>query len=457
MAVLEIVLTLILLAVVVFAIAKKFNATTALLCIGVVSLLVYAVISGQSVMGENTSGSTLIDVFELVKTKFAAQMSGTGLLIMSVMGFVKYMDHIKASKLLALYASKPLKKMNKPYIVIALGIIIGAVLKLCIPSHAGLTTLLMATLYPIFVTTGISQVTAAAAVVIAGCFDLGPACPITTWAVSQEPVAKLTDVANFFVNYQLFRTMIVILVTIVVFIFLSMHADKKNTVAIQTVEDIEPSSLGVPAFYSIFPVIPLLFVILFSSLLPTGISISVPAANILGFLIAFVVNFIVSREDKKKVFNDTTEFWKGMGSAFTNVVALIGAAAVFSAAIDYIGGTKAIMNSIGNSSMGGAVIIIAAALINFLMALMTGSGVASSYAVLPMLYGAVEASGANLLIVVFAIVSSGGLGRAVSPVSGAVIIAGGASDTDVVGITRRTMIPVICGFITMLALALISL
>ena len=69
----------------------------------------------------------------------------------------------------------------------------------------------------------------------------------------------------------------------------------------------------------------------------------------------------------------------------------------------------------------------------------------------------VEAAGADLLIVVFVIVLSGGMGRAISPVSGATIICGGASNRDVVEITKRTMVPVLCGFVMTIVLALISL
>ena len=458
MEILEILLTILILAIAIYAIVKKFNATTALLCIGVVSLLIYAIATGTSVMGEDTSGSNLIDVFELIRARFSSQMTSTGLLVMSVMGFVKYMDHIKASQLLALYASAPLKRLGKPYLAVTLGIIIAALLKLCIPSHSGLSTLLMATLFPILVASGVNTLTAAATVLIGGGFDLGPACPITTWACSQEPVAALTDVANFFVRYQTWRTAIVIAVTTLVFVLISKSADKKLSEEASVSAAIDPKSLGVPAFFCVLPLIPLVLVVVFSSLVDIGIVISVPAANFLGFLVAFVINLIFGKEGKvRDSFNGTSEFWKGMGTSFANVVALIGAAAVFSAAIDAIGGTQAIMNALGNSSLGGAIIVIAAALINFLMAFATGSGVASSYAVLPMLYGAVEAAGANLLIVVFVIVLSGGMGRAISPVSGATIICGGASNRDVVEITKRTMVPVLCGFVMTIVLALISL
>ncbi len=455
MTALKIILTLVVVALLLIAISKKFQATTTLICLGVVTILIYSLVTKTAV---GSSGSWFIDVFELISTNFGKQMSGSGLLIMSVMGFVKYMDHIKASKLLALYASRPLKKLGKPYLAAGLGIFIAAVLKLCIPSHSGLAALLMATMYPILVAAGLPTLTAAAAVLIGGCFDLGPACPITNWAVTQEPVAALTNIADFFVNYQVLRTLVVIFVTTLVFVLLSKRADnKEGHVGEETSEDIDPKSLGVPGFYAIFPIIPLVLVIVFSSLLKTGITIGVPAANFLSFIFAFLVNLLCTKGKKVEAFNGTANFWKGMGESFTSVVSLIGAAAVFSAAINYIGGTKAMMNSIAESSLGGVVIVIAAALINFLIAFITGSGVASSYAVLPMLYDPVAASGANLLLVVFAIVASGGMGRAISPVSGATIIVGGGSGHEVTDITKRTMIPVCTGFVAMIVMALIGM
>lgn len=455
MTVIKILLTLIIVILLLLAISKKFQATTTLLCLGVVTMLIYSLVT-KTALGE--SGSGFIDVFELISSNFSKQMSGSGLLIMSVMGFVKYMDHIKASKLLALYASRPLKKLGKPYLAAAIGIFVAAILKLCIPSHSGLSALLMATMFPILVAAGLPTITAAATVLIGGSFDIGPACPITTWAVSQEQVSVLTDVPSFFVNYQLARTAIVILITSVIFAILSKKADVKDgNLGKATDEDIDPKTLGVPGFYAVLPLVPLVLVIVFSSLLNTGIKIGVPAANFLSFLIAFVINLVCTKEAKTVAFNGTNEFWKGMGASFTSVVSLIGAAAVFSAGIKYIGGTQAMMNYIGNSSLGGAIIVIAAALINFLIAFITGSGVASSYAVLPMLYEPVSASGANLLFVVFAIVASGGLGRAISPVSGATIIVGGGSGHEVTEITKRTMIPVVTGFAVMIILSLIGM
>lgn len=455
MAALKVILTLAVVALLLYAISKKFQASTVLLGIGIVTIIIYSLVTKQAV---GTSGNWFIDVFELVKSKFTSQLSGSGFLIMSVMGFVKYMDRIKASKLLALYASKPLKKFGKPYLAAGIGILIAAVIKLCIPSHSGLAALLMATMYPILVAAGLPTATAAAAVLLGGGFDLGPACPITTWAVGQEEVAKLTDVANFFVNYQLARTFIMVLIAAAIFVFLTKKQDEKDGFkGVVSDEEIDPKSLGVPGFYCLFPLIPLVLVIVFSSLFNTGITISVPAANFIAFIIALVIDLICRKTGKVQAFNDTDDFWKGMGTSFASVVALIGAAAVFSAAIGYIGGTDVLMNALQGSSLGGAIVVIVAALLNFAIAFITGSGVASSYAVLPMLYGPVAATGADLLIVVFAIVVSGGLGRAISPVSGATIIVAGGSGNEVTDITKRTMVPTLVAIVVMIVMAVVAL
>lgn len=456
-AIIEIVCTLLVIFLLVYGIIKKFNTPTLMLAIGLISLIIYSLVTGTSVLGDKTTGSTFLDVFELVKNKFSSNLSGTCLLIMSVMGFVKYLDHIKASKLLALYAAKPLKKLGKPYLVCALGIVIASVLKLCVPSASGLSSLLMATMYPLFIAAGCTKLTAITAINIGVCFDLGPACPITTWACSQEPVAALTDVTSFFVNYQLWRTAIVILVSIIVFVIVNKRADQKlGSVDAEEIEEVDPKSLGVPAFYAVLPLLPLVLVLVFSKLI-TGIVLSVPAANFLGFTVAFIVNLICAKGDKKAVFNGGGEFWKGMGASMANVVCLICCASVFSAGLDIIGGTKLLMSAIGNSSLGGYLIVFFAATVNFLMVVVTGSGVASSYAILPMLYPAVEASNINLLVVVFAIVASGGLGRAVSPVAANNIIVCSSTGSDVMEVSKRGTLPMVCSFVVMLVLALIAL
>ncbi len=450
----NILLMLVLFALVILAVTKKMNASSTLYFIGIFSILIYVVVS-KATLAE--TGNALLDVFELAKSKIASQMSGTGLIIMTVMGYVKYMESINASKLLALYASRPLKKLGKPYLIVALGMVIGAIIKLCVPSHAGLATLLMATMYPIFLACGVPNLTAAAAIGIAGAFDLGPACPVTTWAVSQEPVAALTTVAEFFVKYQLLATAIIVTVAIIVFVLVSRKADKSLAEDTKEIEEIDPKSLNTPSFFCLLPLLPLVIVIIFSGLFKIGAKISVVGGYLLGFVLATVIALIFKKGSFVSKFNETKQFWQGMGTAFANVASIVCAAAVFSAALGYTNGAAKLMEIVGGSSAGGVIVVILAGVINFLVAFMTGSGVASSYTILPMMYGVVEATGSNLLAVVLVIVCTGGLGRAVSPVCGGMLMVAGASDIDIITIVKRTTVPILCALVTALIIGVVML
>ena len=179
----------------------------------------------------------------------------SGILIMSVMGFVTYMNHLKASNLLALLAAKPLRRLKSPYVVVVLAIVVGAILKLFVPSHSGLTTLLMATIYPILIQVGVKKKTAVATVVISGAFDIGPACPITNFVVALDDVKKLTTITEFFIKKQLPVTVITIILTTVVFVLINRYFDKKEKEEANEVMEVqEAKDLGIPMFYAVcFP------------------------------------------------------------------------------------------------------------------------------------------------------------------------------------------------------------
>lgn len=443
MQIVQVLLTVFVIALMIFAVSKKFNATTTLLCIGLAILAVYTLITGTSVMGDKTSGSNFIDIFELVRTQFVTQLSSTGILIMSVMGFVYYMNHIKASNLLALLAARPLKKLKSPYVVVILAIVIAAILKLFIPSHSGLVTLLMATIFPIMIAAGVKRVTAASTIVLGSAFDLGPACPITGWAMTQEGFAQAGTIASFFVSYQIPITIIAAVIAAALFLFVSIRADKKDTSESINVETTDPHELGIPMFYAIFPTIPLILVLVFSELVMKSITISVVAANLMGFIFAFLINFIFTKTNRVQAFNDSQKYWDGMGNSFSNVVSLIAAASVFTAGLNLIGGTTVIINSLSLLGAGGIIVVIGAALIGFITSAVTGSGLAAIYTVAPLLPSAALASGMNMLAMLAPVITAGGVGRSISPVCAAVIIAASVSKLEVTDIVKRNMLPAI--------------
>lgn len=54
--------------------------------------------------------NVLLDSYAFITATFKSQLSGVGLIIMSVAGFAAYMKHINASAKLAFLANKPLGK-----------------------------------------------------------------------------------------------------------------------------------------------------------------------------------------------------------------------------------------------------------------------------------------------------------------------------------------------------------
>lgn len=457
MDIIKLIATIFAVVLLIFAISKKLNATTTLFSIGLIILAVITLITGTSSMGEESIGNSFLDLFEFIGTKFSSQTVSSGILIMSVMGFVTYMNHLKASNLLALLAAKPLRRLKSPYVVVVLAIVVGAILKLFVPSHSGLTTLLMATIYPILIQVGVKKKTAVATVVISGAFDIGPACPITNFVVALDDVKKLTTITEFFIKKQLPVTVITIILTTVVFVLINRYFDKKEKEEANEVMEVqEAKDLGIPMFYAVLPMLPLLLVLIFSKLVVGTIVISVVGANLIGFTVSFLCNLIFCK-NRVTAFNDTQKFFDGMGNSFASVISLIVGASVFTAGINAIGGIALILNGLSGSGAGGGIATVVASAITTVTSLITGSGVAAVYAIAPMMPPISAATGMNLLKMMEPIILAGGIGRAVAPVSAAVIIACRMSGVDFMDVIKRNIMPVIVAFISAMAAAMILL
>ncbi|MBQ9659406.1 MAG: C4-dicarboxylate transporter DcuC [Clostridia bacterium] len=456
MFIFQIIATIIVVCILVYAIIKKLNAPTTLLCLGLIILAITSLISGTSVMRENTIGNNFLDLFEYIANQFSTQVTKSGLLIMSVMGFVYYMNHLKASNLLALLVAKPLKKLKSPYIAVLITILLGATLKLFISSHAGLTTLLMATIYPILIQIGVKKKTAVSTVVLCGAYDFGPACPVTNYVVKLDEIASKTNIIDFFIHWQLTITLMVIFTIAIVFTLISIREDKRDNSISEEIQTQDPKELGIPMFYAIFPIIPLMLVFIFSKLVVGSIVISVTAANILAFVLVFILD-VICKKDKKKAFNETEKFFEGMGKSFGNVIVLIIGASVFTAGLNSIGGITNILSLLSQSSLGGIGAIIVSTFITFFTGVITGSGVAATYTIVPLMPAVAEVTGISVLKFVAPIILAGGMGRAISPISSAVIIASKMSDVDIMDVVKRNLIPVLAGFMVLIVSCLIIL
>lgn len=174
MDILYVILTALLVVAAVTMILKKVDTRLTFLFLGVIGLAAATIVTGQSVLGDSTTGNVWLDIFDVIRAKFVSTISGTGIRLMMIGGYVMLMNHTKAADVLALGASKLLKPIKNPYIVLALVYMIGAVLKIFITSQIALGLLFMATMFPILTRMGVSKLSAAAACVAIGGMDLGP-------------------------------------------------------------------------------------------------------------------------------------------------------------------------------------------------------------------------------------------------------------------------------------------
>ena len=131
-------------------ILKKYHPQSVLLLTGIVLLLI-AHFSGMTTLSDLVKKSTgfgPFDAFEFIRDTLSVRLGGLGLQIMLIGGFATYMSAIGASQVLVRVTSRPLQRLNSPYLLLGLALLLGQFLSLFISSATGLGLLLMATLYP---------------------------------------------------------------------------------------------------------------------------------------------------------------------------------------------------------------------------------------------------------------------------------------------------------------------
>ena len=133
---------------------------------------------------------------------------------MTIAGFSAYMDHVGASYALFKVFEKPLKAVKSPYVLLIVAYFIVQFLVLFIPSHADLALLLMVTMYPILVRSGVSKLSALSVIAICQYIDHGPGSGNVIMASEKAEV----DPAIYFVHYQLPTTLPIIIAVSISFL-----------------------------------------------------------------------------------------------------------------------------------------------------------------------------------------------------------------------------------------------
>ncbi|QQK07781.1 C4-dicarboxylate transporter DcuC [Miniphocaeibacter halophilus] len=438
----SIIVTLLYIVIVAYLVIKEYNSVFVFLSSGILVLLISTIITGATILGEETSGSGIIDVFVYATNAFKSNVSGVGLTLMMVTGYAMYMSHIGASTKLAYIATKPLSKIKSPYVVLSLLFVIGTMLKLVITSHAGLSMLLMAISFPILTSLGISKLSAATAIIMSGFVDWGPNDSSAIFA--GENVVGM-PMMEYFLTYQA-KTAIILIIIAAIFLpiylwKIDQKSISKNSDDIKT-EKVE--NVDCPIIYAILPVIPLLLITIFS-FIPT-IELDVVTANLIGLIFVFTLELLV-KKDRKRVTNDFNVVLKAMGNSFARVVSILIGAALFAEAIQLLGGITIISNALASIRSAPIITMALMSLITFLAGMLLGSGNASWYAFGPLVPDVTMQMGISTATIALPMQLSSGIGRSMSPVAGAMISVAGMAEVELTDLIKRCSIPSMVMFV----------
>ena len=444
-------------AAVVFMLLKKLDIKITLLGVGM-ALIVIAMAMGKLPTKEFND---FMAPFNAIIDQFKATLPKAGLIILILGGYTAYMSKIGANDVTVNTLTKPLRGIRSAYVLVPIVFLLGNVLSLVIPSASNLAIILLATLYPVLRKSGMSTLTAAAVIA-------------TTATVMPTPLGgdnvAIAQALGMDVSTYVFRYHAIVSVPTLVFMafvhyFWQMYLDKKdlkNGVVRQ--EDLEIEALKTinggflyKTVYTLLPLLPiviLLLVYVFNLLTKgTDIAMSVELVSLISFLTAIVCELIRKR-NSKAVLEDTEAFFKGMGNAM-GIVALLVAAGVFVQGLKSIGIITHLQDVMTTANVPGFTLPLILVLLSAVIVILSGSGTALFYAMVPLMAPLALAAGISAYAVTVPMGLAGNLLRAVSPVSAVFVIVSGTTKQTPFNIVKRTAVPMVAGVVFMFVLSML--
>ena len=310
--------TLLAVIVVTYYILKKYNPIFVFFLSGIILLIFAFYITGTPIpkapSREHASFlNILLDSYAFITATFKSQLSGVGLIIMSVAGFAAYMKHINASAKLAFLANKPLGKIKNKYLILSGTFVVGMALKIVISSYAGLLLLLLACIYPVLISLKIRPITAVCVLSLIA-LDYGPKDGNSINMA--DMVGQSDNVVGLFLNYQIYSVIayVVVIAILIPFYFAWIDKrDKEKGVLNDEVEIPQIIDPKCPTFYILFPWLPVVF--LFTAYFFT-IKLDVVTANFVSISLVFLVEFARHR-NARKLGEDMMVILKAMAEIFS--------------------------------------------------------------------------------------------------------------------------------------------
>ncbi|CAK7009972.1 MAG: Putative cryptic C4-dicarboxylate transporter DcuD [Desulfovibrio sp.] len=436
-----VVVAIVVLVITGYLILSKAKAQTVLLCSGILLMIMGTILGTGSILpADKATGSMFLDIFEKIRAILASRAGGLGLSIMAVGGYARYMDKIGASRAMVQVLSQPLKKLGSPYLILSCTYILGQFMAQFITSASGLGMLLMVTLYPTLVNTGVSRLSAVAVIGTTMTIEWGI---LETNSIFAAEVAGM-KMPEYFFEYQLVVGCTVIAAVAVTHFFVQRWFDKR--MESDEVTFVEQEKLDLPPlYYAILPTLPLLLLI--GYLAATGKNIHLVTVMMISVAFTMILRFLTTNFQLKETFGEIQSFFDGMGTQFANVVTLIVAGETFAHGLKTTGAVDAAIHAAESSGFGGVGVLIIMVVVIAGCAIVMGSGNAPFFSFADLIPNIAKGLDIPAVVMIMPMHFATSLARAMSPITAVIVVTSGIAGVSPFDVVRRTAIPVIVGLI----------
>ncbi len=369
--------------------------------------------------------------------QFARSMTSSGLIqsICSAMGFAFLVGFTRADLHLVSLLTRPMKALG--IFLIPACALVTSVINAAIPSAAGCAAAVAATLLPLMIRSGITPAGAGAAI-LAGTYGSSfnpgnPHCVMISGMAGIEPMEFIIEHSILYGAAVVFG---IALVTVAEFFF----RDHKGTGVLEGIDEMKSGIERVNFLYAAAPLLPLVILLLGNTCVP---SLKMGVAH--AMLIGAIYTMIVTRADPQKAVES---FFQGAGRGYANVLGIIIAAGVFAAGLREAGVVDVLIDALKNS---GSYARIGGSLGAFVLAVLTGSGDAATFAFNESVTPHAAELGMTISNLGNAALISSQLGRTMSPLAGVVILLSGMCRVTPLDLVKRTAVPMMCTFVMVLA------
>ncbi|WP_279505667.1 C4-dicarboxylate transporter DcuC [Aeromonas veronii] len=447
---LEIIVSTLILVICGYLIAKNYDAKIVLFGAGL--LLMFAAVGlGHPLQpAAQSSGLSWLDPFVQIKQIFISQMGNVGLTIMVLFGFSSYMSHIGANDVTVMLLTRPLSRIRSPYLLVPVIFLLGNLLSLVVPSAASLAVLLMATLYPVLKASNMSSLTAGAVIATTATIMPSPLGADNVLAAQKLGI----PLVEYIVSYHAPISLPTLALMAVVHYFWQKAMDKRQQArgGLEEKEESLAVPTGLPpAYYGLFPVLPLVLVLLFGICF-THISLGLVEITFVCLLLTIGVE-LLRKGNIKETSKEFAIFFTGMGTGLAQVVSLIVAASMLVEGLKAIGIIDTLVDSVKHIDGVGSILMFffsgTAALIGFI----SGSGLAVFYSFINIIPEITEKVGVNSVAVALPMQLTANLIRSMSPVAAVIIVIASITGSNPIEIIKRTSVPIISGIICCMTLS----